>query len=78
MIEVCETGHEYDRSKLRAYASAGVKECWLVLEVGKSIEVHRQPAGEQFAECIVHGPGELLVTTSVPSFTLDIASLFAA
>jgi hypothetical protein len=33
----------YDRSKLRAYASAGVKECWLVLGREKQIEVNRQP-----------------------------------
>src|SRR5262245_27805113 len=31
VIEVCVSSHEYDRSKLRAYAAAGVKECWLVL-----------------------------------------------
>jgi len=27
VIEVCVTSHDYDRSKLRAYANAGVKEC---------------------------------------------------
>ena len=31
VIEVCVTSHDFDRSKLRAYASASVKECWLVL-----------------------------------------------
>ena len=78
VIEVCVTSHEYDRFKLRAYAGAGVKECWLVLAPEKKIEVHRQPAGEQFAECAVHGPGGSLTSTAVPSFTLDLASLFAA
>ena len=29
VIEVCVTSHDYDRSKLRAYAGAGVKEFWL-------------------------------------------------
>src|SRR5207247_263735 len=28
VVEVCVTSHEYDHSKLRAYATAGVKECW--------------------------------------------------
>ena len=69
--------HEYDRSKLRAYAGAGVKESWVVLEPEKKIEVHRQPAGEQFAECAVHAPGGSLTRTAVPSFTVDLASLFA-
>ena len=78
VIEVCVTSHEYDRSKLRAYASAGVKECWLVLGPEKKIEVHRQPAGEQFAECAVHGPGGSLTSAAVPGFTVDLGSLFGA
>ena len=78
VIEVCVTSHEYDRSKLRAYAGAGVKECWLVLGPEKKIEVHRQPAGEQFAECAVHGPGASLTSTAIPGFTVDLDSLFGA
>ena len=78
VVEVCVTSHDYDRSKLRAYAGAGVKECWLVLGPEKKIEVHRQPAGEQFAECAVHGPGGSLTSTAIPSFTVDLTSLFAA
>lgn len=78
VIEICVSSHECDRSKLRAYTSAGVKECWLVLGPGKQIEVHRQPQGEQFAEKVVQGPGGSLTSTAVPSFTVDLASLFAA
>ena len=36
VIEVSVSSAEYDRSKLRAYASAGVKECWLVLGRNRS------------------------------------------
>jgi Uma2 family endonuclease len=78
VIEICVSSREYDRLKLRAYASAGVKECWLVLAPEKKIEVHRQPAGELFAECAVHGPGGSLTSTSIPSFAVDLATLFAA
>ncbi len=78
VIEICVSSHEYDRSKLRAYASAGVKECWLVLGPEKQIEVHRQPQGEQFAERAVHGPDGTVTSTAVPGFTVDLASLFAA
>ena len=77
VIEICVTSHDYDRSKLRAYASAGVKECWLVLAPEKQIEVHRQPQGEQFAEHAVHGPGGTLTSAAVPGFTVYLASLFA-
>ena len=78
VIEVCVTSHEYDRSKLRAYAGAGVKECWLILAPEMKIEVHRQPADEKYAECVVHGPGGSLSSMAVPSFTVVLDGLFAA
>ena len=75
VIEVCVTSGEYDRSKLRAYATAGVKECWLVLGREKQVEVHRAPATGQFVERTVHSPGSRLTSTAVPSFTADLAKL---
>jgi Uma2 family endonuclease len=78
VIEICVSSHEYDRSKLRAYALAGVKECWLVLTPEKQIEVHRQPKGEQFAEHAVHGPGGSLTSAAVPGFAIELDRLFAA
>ena len=78
VIEVCATSHEYDRSKLRAYASAGVKECWLVLGPEQQIEVLRQPMGGRFAERVVHGPGGRLSSAEAPDFTVDLNALFAA
>ncbi len=79
VIEMCVSSHDYDRSKLRAYARAGVKECWLVvLGPEKQIEVHRQPQGEQFAEHADHGPGGRVTSSTVPTFTVDLDSLFTA
>jgi len=78
VIEICVSSHDYDRSKLRAYAVAGVKECWLVLGPEKQIEVHRQPQGEQFAERALRGPGGSLNSTAVPSFTVELDRLFTA
>jgi Uma2 family endonuclease len=78
VIEVCVTSHDYDRSKLRAYASAGVKECWLVLGPEKQIEVHRQPQSGQFAEHAVHGPGGTLSSAVLPGFTVELDRLFLA
>jgi Uma2 family endonuclease len=75
VIEVSVSSAEYDRSKLRAYASAGVKECWLVLGREKQIEVHRQPDEGQFAERTLHGPGGRLTSTAIPSFTVDLSKL---
>ena len=60
-----------------AYATAGVKECWLVLAPEKQIEVHRQPQGEQFAEHATHRPGGTLTSAAVPSLTAELDRLFA-
>ena len=77
VIEVSITSHDYDHSKLRAYATAGVKECWLVLAPEKQIEVYRQPKEGQFNEHSVHGPGGSLASETLPKFTLDLNALFA-
>ncbi len=78
VIEICVSSHEYDRSKIRAYASAGVKECWLVLGPEKQIEVYRRPQGGQYAEYALHGPGGALTSSAVPGCTVELDSLFVA
>ena len=75
VIEVCVTSADYDRSKMRAYASAGVKECWLVLGRERQIEVHRQPGDGHFAERSLHGPGGRLTSAAIPSLTVDVSKL---
>jgi len=77
VIEVSITSHDYDRSKLRAYAAAGVKECWLVLGPERLIEVYRQPKDGQFTEHALHGPGGSLTSAALPEFTLSLDALFA-
>ena len=77
VIEISITGHDYDRLKLRAYAGAGVKECWFVLGPEKKVEIYRQPKDGQFTEHAVHGPGGTLTSTALPEFTLPLDALFA-
>lgn len=76
VIEVCLTSHDYDRSKLRAYANTGVKECWLVLGQEKQIEIYRQPKDGQFTEHALPGPGGTLTSAALPEFTLSLDALF--
>jgi Uma2 family endonuclease len=76
IIEICVTSHDYDRSKLRAYASAGVKECWLVLGPEKQIEVYRQPKDGQYLNRVVYGVGSLLVSDAIPALKLSLGSVF--
>ena len=77
VIEVSVTSHEYDRSKLRAYATAGVKECWFVLGPEQKIEMYRQPKDGQFTEHSLHGPGGTLTSAALPQFTISLDALFA-
>jgi len=77
VIEVCVTSADYDRSKLRAYAGANVKECWLVLGPERQVEVYRSPAGDQFTERSTHGPADKLQSSALPTFALELSKLFA-
>ena len=77
MVEICISTHEYDRSKLRAYAVAGVKEVWLILAPEKQVEVHTQPRDGKFTQQATHGPGGRISCGSVPAFTLELDTLFA-
>jgi Uma2 family endonuclease len=77
VIEISSSSHDYDRSKLRAYAAAGVKECWLVLGPEKQIEVHRHPQDGRFTEQALHGAGGVLASAALPEFTLSLDALFA-
>lgn len=77
VVEVCVTSHDYDRSKLRAYAVAGVIECWLVLGPERQIEVYRQAKDGQFMEHSLIGPGGTLTSTALPEFTLPLPAFFA-
>jgi Uma2 family endonuclease len=77
VIEVCVSSHDYERSKLRAYAQAGVKEVWFILVPERQIEVHLQPSGGQFLNRQTFGPGGNRVSVAVPQFTVELEELFA-
>lgn len=76
VVEVCVTSHEYDRSKLRAYAGAGVKEVWLVLVPERQVQVFRSPTGEGYGESRLVSAGTMLLSDALPGFSLDPVTLF--
>ena len=41
------------------------------------VELHRRPAGDQFAERAVHAPGGRLISAIVPEFSVELDALFA-
>jgi Uma2 family endonuclease len=77
VVEVCVTSHDYDRLKLRAYAIAGVKECWYVLGPEKQIEVFSKPSNGKFVEHRILKSGDTLTTAALPTFALKIDELFS-
>lgn len=75
-VEICVTSHEYDHSKLRAYATAGVKEVWLVLGPEKRVEICRLPQLDRFDDHVVLAGGATLTTTALPLLSVSLAELF--
>jgi Uma2 family endonuclease len=63
--------------KLRAYAGAGVKECWFVLGPEKQIEVFRNPSNGSFAEQRTYAGSDILTSAALPNFSLKVDELFA-
>ena len=78
VVEICVTSHEYDRSKLRAYAQAGVKEVWLVLGPEKRIEIYRLPETDHFVGHEVLENAATLTSTALPSVSMPLMELFRA
>jgi len=78
MLQFLTSDTILDRSKLRAYAIAGVKKCSLALALESQIIVHRHSQGEQFAEHPVHGPGGALASAAVQGVTVGLDRRFAA
>jgi len=77
VIEVSVTSHEFDRSKLRAYATAGVKECWLVLAPEKQIETYRRPEAGAYLDQGVHVTGGTVTSPVLTGLRLSVDEVFA-
>lgn len=75
-IEICVTSHDYDRSKLRAYAQGGVKECWLILGPEKAAEVFTSPSVNGFQKSESYSAGAILTSKAAPEITVDLNALF--
>src|SRR5688572_29248487 len=71
VIEVADSSLEYDRDiKLQFYARAAVPEVWIVDLNHAVVEIHRDPAGDDYAFHHVARRGETVSATNVPSASL--------
>jgi Uma2 family endonuclease len=77
VIEVADTSSRYDRTvKLRLYARAGIPEYWVVDAKTRTLEVHRAPAGDQYAERRQPARGTTIAPVALPDATIPIDAIF--
>jgi Uma2 family endonuclease len=77
VIEVISPGSAiYDRNtKADTYAALGVKELWLVDEIGESIEV-RVLRGDRYGEGQVFAKGDQLASVVIQGLTIAVTDIF--
>jgi Uma2 family endonuclease len=78
VVEVAATSLLTDRiSKAAIYASADIREYWVVNLRDRCIEVHRQPAAahRRFAQVRVVRPGESVDLMAFPGVTIPVDDL---
>lgn len=75
-IEVADSSLRYDSTtKLKAYARAGIPEYWIVNLADNAVDVHRQPAGETYAEHFrVESQGQL-APAAFPDRSIAVADI---
>lgn len=71
VIEVSDTALAFDREvKLVLYARFDVPEVWIVDLQASQLEVHRQPAADQYRETVHPNAGERISAAAVPPLAL--------
>jgi Uma2 family endonuclease len=61
---------------VKAYAEAGVPECWLVAAKRKEIECYTEPTAGSCAKCRVFGQGDELQSEPLPNVRVPLNRLF--
>ena len=76
VIEVAINSKEYDRDKASAYASAGVRELWIVLVPERQIEIHTEPSSDGYASVRTVAGEEAASCEALPAISVSPAKLF--
>jgi Uma2 family endonuclease len=77
VIEVAISSEDYDRGKAAAYATAGVKEFWIMLASQKQIEIHSNAQSGAYEKVRVVAAGEAAVSSVLERFVVTPDALFA-
>lgn len=76
LIECAESSLAYDRGKkLRAYARAAIRECWIVDLAHASIEISREPSDLGYASTTVAVAGDVVAFEAFPDVTFTVSEL---
>ncbi|MDP2793728.1 MAG: Uma2 family endonuclease [Sulfurisoma sp.] len=76
IVEVSDATRGYDRGrKLVAYAQAGIGEYWILDVVGETLEVCRQPTGEDYAERRILKAGDAVAPLAAPDAAVLVADV---
>jgi Uma2 family endonuclease len=76
LIEVAHWSLKFDSTvKARLYASAGVRDYWMVNARTLATTVYRAPSANGYGTAVEVSPGETLVPLFVPSLALKLADL---
>jgi Uma2 family endonuclease len=62
---------------LPLYAASGYREYWIVNVAEKTVEVHRGPRGDRYADVTRHAQGEVLRIEAFPDVEVEVAAVFA-
>lgn len=72
IIEVADTTLDRDHAKLRLYATAGMREVWIVDIGAERVEVHRDPREARHVDTQLVARGERLACLAFPDVVLTV------
>lgn len=76
VVEVSESSISYDLSdKLRNYALAEIPEYWVFDLNRDKLMVHRDPAGDSYADVKEYGVGDRISSLAFPDVVLDLGPI---
>jgi Uma2 family endonuclease len=76
VIEVAVSSEALDREMVKAYAVAGVAECWLVLAKSQTIEKYSQPSAGRYESCQHIGKEDRITSDQFPNVSFPLGRLF--
>ncbi len=78
VVEVAESSLRYDRTeKLQLYASAGIREYWVVSVDDEWLEVYRSPEGNGYRESRRLRRDDAIAPLTFPDVVITVAEIFA-